>query len=56
MTNSNRARTRAIRARMAAAGEPYTLAARNHDLEREASQQADAPEIYGHQEERMTNP
>ena len=30
----NRARTRAIRARMAATGEPYTLAARNHDAER----------------------
>lgn len=32
----NRARTRAIRARMERTGEPYTLAARRHDEERGA--------------------
>lgn len=33
----NRARTRAIRERMAQTGEPYTVAARAHDAERAAT-------------------
>jgi hypothetical protein len=56
MADSNRARTRAIRARMAETGEPYTLAARNHDLERETSQQADTSDARGRQNERMIRP
>jgi hypothetical protein len=37
----NRARTRAIRERMAETGEPFTLAARRHDAERAAKTTCD---------------
>ncbi len=49
--SANRARTRAIRERMARTGEPYTLAARMHDQER-ATQRDEVPANeharYGH--------
>lgn len=51
--SSNRARTRAIRERMAETGEPFTLAARRHDAERAAKathvQSDPADDIENHQ-------